>query len=193
MTYFRYFDRHLPSDSDPYQYDFLIKHIAILAQKGMKDYSIRPCDYDDMVQEAVWAIYEKLKQKNFHNDIPIDHYINRAVHMRKVYYRRRKLRHIERHTDYVNEQSTQLYLKMQSQSYSTEDQLYADDIKACIERHFNEMSSFETQVFNYLVKEWTPIEIATHLNVKNKQVYNAIYRIRRKLKKVLRTENLFDN
>ncbi|WP_349421080.1 sigma-70 family RNA polymerase sigma factor [Staphylococcus felis] len=146
-----------------------------------------------MVQEAVWAIYEKLKQKNFHNDIPIDHYINRAVHMRKVDYRRRKLRHIERHTDYVNEQSTQLYLKMQSQSYSTEDQLYADDIKACIERHFNEMSSFETQVFNYLVKEWTPIEIATHLNVKNKQVYNAIYRIRRKLKKVLRTENLFDN
>ncbi|MBI5975620.1 sigma-70 family RNA polymerase sigma factor [Staphylococcus canis] len=173
--------------------EVLITYIEALARKGMNDFSILSFDYEDLVQEAIWGIYQKLKQKDFHQDTPIDHYINKAVRMRKVDYRRQKLRHSKRYSNYVSEQAAQSYLDTQRQPDQLEEHIRVEEIMKCINKHLDILSPFEIKVFNGLLHEWSPSEIANELKVQNKKVYNAIYRIRNKLKKALIAEKLFDN
>ncbi|MBY7665569.1 hypothetical protein [Staphylococcus agnetis] len=50
------------------------------------------------------------------------------------------------------------------------------------------LSAFELKVLYYLIDEWVPNEIAQQLNVPVKRVYNAIYRLRRKLHMLKQSE-----
>lgn len=170
-----------------------IRHIEALARKGLKDFSVLQEDYEDVLQEAIWVIYQRLCYHEFHHDIPLDHYINKAIYLRKMDYRRKKLKRAAQLTNYINECAANYEGMIQRKSESLLSQIEADTILECIEKHIDVLSTFEIQVLNYLIEEWAPNEIAQHLSVNSKKVYNAIFRLRKKLKTILQLEKVFDN
>lgn len=161
----------------------LITHIEHLARKSFNDFSIAQADYDDLVQDVVIAIYQKLQSEHFYVGPPFEHYINRTIYRRKVDYRRKKLTHQRIFEDYVQGYAVRYQTHLAHQQRRRYDGVY--DVMALLQQLSCQLSPFELQILDGLIGEWKPSELAQQLSVDDKKVYNAIYRIRQKLKTLL--------
>lgn len=48
----------------------LIAVVRRCAQVVLRDFRITPQDFEDIVQESIWSIYQKVCQPDFHMNIP---------------------------------------------------------------------------------------------------------------------------
>lgn len=161
----------------------LIKHIEVIARKSFGDFSVAQADCDDLVQEVILAIYQKLQSEQFHFSIPFEHYINRTIYRRKLDYRRKKLTHQRIFEDYVEGYAMSYQTQLVEQQRHSHEYLHY--IQETLQQTFQQLSPFEMRVLDYLVAEWRPAEIARELDISDKKVYNALYRIRQKLKSLV--------
>lgn len=161
----------------------LIKHIEVIARKSFGDFSVAQADCDDLVQEVILAIYQKLQSEQFHFSIPFEHYINRTIYRRKLDYRRKKLTHQRIFEDYVEGYAMSYQTQLVEQQRHSHEYLHY--IQETLQQTFQQLSPFEIRVLDYLVAEWRPAEIARELDISDKKVYNALYRIRQKLKSLV--------
>ncbi|MBU3872568.1 sigma-70 family RNA polymerase sigma factor [Staphylococcus coagulans] len=161
----------------------LITYIEQYARKSFSDFSIMPADCEDLIQEVLLAIFKKIQSENFYYDVPFEHYIHRAIYLRKIDYRRKKMTHERLLDNYIERYTTQyqVMLVQQYQSGCTSQQ-FCHEVLKLADRG---LSHFEMQVLKYLIEEWKPSEIALALKAEDKKIYNAIYRIRKKLKVLL--------
>ena len=156
----------------------LIAMVQRNASIVLNDARILPQDIEDIVQETVWGIYQKICHPEFYLHIPLDHYINKTLYYKKMDYRRKRAHQ-------------HLFLSQFIETYEVE---YANQIQKgyrdlFIEENLSEvqhqaqiLSAFELKLLYYLIEEWTPVEIAHQLKLPVKRVYNGIYRLRQKLK-----------
>ncbi|ARJ51083.1 sigma-70 family RNA polymerase sigma factor [Staphylococcus lutrae] len=158
----------------------LMMYIEQLARKSFGDFSVAQADCEDLIQDVMIAIYQKLQSEHFYLGIPFEHYINRTIYRRKVDYRRRKLTHQRIFEDYVQGYAFRYQNQLeQQQRYDRY------EIEALLQQVSEQLSAFEMRVLEGLIQEWKPAEIAQALATRDKKVYNAIYRIRQKMKCLL--------
>ncbi|EGQ0292569.1 sigma-70 family RNA polymerase sigma factor [Staphylococcus pseudintermedius] len=161
----------------------LVHHIERIARKSFGDFSVAQADCDDLVQDVVLAIYQKIQSEQFYFGVPFEHYIKRTIYRRKLDYRRKKLTHQRIFEDYVDGYAISYRTQLAEQQRHSHEYLHY--IQDTLQQTLQQLSAFEMRVLDYLIAEWRPAEIARELNVSDKKVYNALYRIRQKLKSLL--------
>ncbi|MEJ7542553.1 sigma-70 family RNA polymerase sigma factor [Staphylococcus intermedius] len=161
----------------------LVHYVECIARKSFDDFSVAQADCDDLVQDVVIAIYQKIQSEEFYFGIPFEHYINRTIHRRKLDYRRKKLTHQRIFENYVDGYAVGYRTQLAEQQRHSHEYLHY--IQDTLQQTLQQLSSFEMHVLDYLIAEWRPAEIARELNVSDKKVYNALYRIRQKLKSLV--------
>lgn len=124
---------------------------------------------------------ERIARKSF--GVPFEHYIKRTIYRRKLDYRRKKLTHQRIFEDYVDGYAISYRTQLAEQQRHSHEYLHY--IQDTLQQSLQQLSAFEMRVLDYLIAEWRPAEIARELNVSDKKVYNALYRIRQKLKSLL--------
>lgn len=155
-----------------------IRTVRRCAMVGLNDYRITPQDFEDIVQETVWAVYRKICQPEFHLDVPLEHYINKTLFYKKMDYRRKRAYYQTSMSHFIEEFEMHYEGRIKkTQGFS----MLKEDL-AETKRAAQILSEFELEILDYLIEEWTPNEIASELGIPAKRVYNAIYRLRKKLK-----------
>ncbi|UXR78556.1 MULTISPECIES: sigma-70 family RNA polymerase sigma factor [unclassified Staphylococcus] len=154
------------------------------ATQSFADYSIHEYDRDDLIQETVIRLYQKIRDTEEPHTTPFEHYINRTIRRRKLDYRRKKMNRQRIFDRYA-----------QSVKYEhTYDDKHGDPLDIVIHNEmlfavFQEalatLTPVEYRVCQYLYQEWKPAEIAQTMDIPPKKVYNTIYRVRKKLKAAL--------
>lgn len=169
------------------QHEALCELIAIVQQRAaivLNDARISPQDFEDIVQETVWGIYQKICQPEFHLHIPLHHYINKTLYYKKMDYRRKRAHHHHFLSQFIETYEAEYA----HQIHKGQGDLFIEENFSEVQNQAQILSAFELKLLYYLIEEWTPIEIAHQLNVSVKRVYNGIYRLRKKLKGALLLE-----
>lgn len=155
------------------------------AMQSFADYSIHEYDRDDLIQETVIRLYQKMRETEEPHATPFEHYINRTIRRRKLDYRRKKMNRQRIFDKYA-----------QSVKYETtyDECKHGDPLDIVIRNEmlfavFREalatLTPIEYRICQYLYQEWKPAEIAKKMDIPPKKVYNTIYRVRKKLKAAL--------
>ncbi|QLK85334.1 sigma-70 family RNA polymerase sigma factor [Staphylococcus sp. 17KM0847] len=155
------------------------------AMQSFSDYSIQEYEREDLVQETMLALFQKLTSVHWHEHIPVEHYINRTIYRRKIDYRRRKIKRQRIFELYRRSLEAQIEYQQQIHGNILENVLMMDGLLEVYQQAIHTMTPIEQQVCTYIAQEWKPNEIALKLNLSNKKIYNTIYRVRRKLKAAL--------
>ncbi|NJH85318.1 hypothetical protein GLV96_01915 [Staphylococcus agnetis] len=155
----------------------LIAVVRRCAQVVLRDFRITPQDFEDIVQESIWSIYQKVCQPDFHMNIPLEHYINKTLFYKKMDYRRKRVYY----QSFISHMIGDVSMQYHQQTYRHHMTLTLNECLEDVKNSAQTLSAFELKVLYYLIDEWVPNEIAQQLNVPVKRVYNAIYRLRRKM------------
>ncbi|MCO4329137.1 sigma-70 family RNA polymerase sigma factor [Staphylococcus hyicus] len=153
----------------------MIRQSALI---GLRDDRMNAQDFEDIVQDTIWSIYQKVCQPDFHMNTPLEHYINKTLYYKKMDYRRKRVYYNAFISHMIDEVAMQYRYQTQNQNATSILNECLEDVKDSTQT----LSAFELKVLYYLIDEWVPSEIAHQLNVPVKRVYNAIYRLRQKLK-----------
>ncbi|AJC96920.1 sigma-70 family RNA polymerase sigma factor [Staphylococcus hyicus] len=162
----------------------LIAVVRRCAQVVLRDFRITPQDFEDIVQESIWSIYQKVCHPDFHMNIPLEHYINKTLFYKKMDHRRKRVYYQSFISHMIEDVSMQYHQK----TYRHHMSLTLNECLEYVKNSAQTLSAFELKVLYYLIDEWVPNEIAQQLNVPVKRVYNAIYRLRRKLHMLKQSE-----
>lgn len=162
-----------------------LTYIRQRATQCFSDYSVHEYEREDLVQETVFALYNKLTTMKDHHSVPIEHYINRTIRRRKLDYRRTKMNRQRIFQDYVQSAICQNRHNHQVHGNPIDLALRNDMLLEVYNEVLATMTPIERQVCQYLYQEWKPAEIAQAMEIDSKKVYNTIYRVRQKLKAAL--------
>ncbi|MCS4486601.1 sigma-70 family RNA polymerase sigma factor [Staphylococcus americanisciuri] len=162
-----------------------LNYIQQRAMQCFNDYSVHKDEREDLVQETMFALYNKLRTGDVHSDVPIEHYINKTIRCRKLDYRRKKMIRKRIFQTYVQSLFRQTQYDHQVHGNTIDLALRNDMLLEVYNEVFLSMTPMEQQVCCYLYQEWKPAEIARAMAVDIKKVYNTIYRVRQKLKAAL--------
>lgn len=176
-----------PSTAQMHLLEHQLNDIRQRATHCFNDYSVHEYDREDLVQETVFALYNKLRAGIDYERGPIEHYINRTIRRRKLDYRRKKINRQRIFETYVQKMMYQNQCHHQVHGNPIDSALRSGMLLEVFNEVLTTMTPMERQVCQYLYQEWKPAEIAQAMAIDPKKVYNAIYRVRQKLKVALQS------
>lgn len=140
-------------------------------------------DLKDLMQEMLIRIYLALPTFDFSMGIPFEHYLNCIVYSMKKDFWRKKYREHHKQDTLVNE----YIVTYQSNHITkrTEEAFIKQEQREQLKRSLISLSKLERRVAKLMLLDYTPIEIAKTLGVKDKVVYNTIQRCKMKMKDYL--------
>ena len=141
-------------------------------------------DIEDMYQEIIIKMYRALQHYDFSRAIPFKRYLYFLIRSVKYDYLRKsraeRHRHVMLINEYVVDYNCSLALDEVERSFLREELS-----KEIMSQAFT-LSGLERDVLKLIIKEYKPREIAQALEIKDKDVYNAIQRCKMKMKRQLR-------
>lgn len=173
------------STSEFHHLELQLKDIRKRATQSFDDFSIHEYEREDLVQETVIRLYQKLCHFPETHPAPFEHYINRTIRRRKLDYRRKKMNRQRIFDLYMQSTQYQNAYKCHVYENPVDAAIYNDMLCSVNKEAFRTFTPIERQVCEYLYQEWKPAEIAREMALPPKKIYNTIYRVREKLKAVL--------
>ncbi|MGA4515138.1 sigma-70 family RNA polymerase sigma factor [Staphylococcus caledonicus] len=140
-------------------------------------------DLKDLMQEIMIRIYLALPTFDFNMGIPFEHYLNCIVYSMKKDFWRKKYTELHKQDTFINE----YIVTYQSNHFAkkTEKAYLRQEQREQLERSLGRLSKLESRVAKLMLLDYSPIEIAKALGVKDKVVYNTIQRCKMKMKDYL--------
>lgn len=171
-------------EQDTTAYDVFMHAIEPLLNTAVSDTMIAIDDREDVKQDIRIRLYRVIPHFDTTRDIPFIHYMNRMIKMVKVDYRRRRAQRVTKETMYMRATTAQ-YETAAYDIHGLEASFVLAEITRKIHGVFPKLSAFEQRVLTLLLQDSKPQEIARCCGVSEKNVYNALYRIKVKLKRYL--------
>lgn len=173
------------SIGEAHHLELQLNDIRKRATQSFDDFSIYEYEREDLVQETVIRLYQKLCHSPETHQVPFEHYINRTIRRRKLDYRRKKMTRQRIFDQYMHSTQQQNDYKCHVYENPVDAAIYSDMLRSVDKEAFRIFTPIERQVCQYLYQEWKPAEIAQEMALPPKKIYNTIYRVREKLKAVL--------
>ena len=138
-------------------------------------------DHDVLMQEAAMALYKAAQSYDLScNEVTFGLYAKVCIKNRLISVKRKLVSAQKRRSRAALSESRKQTAKIQKNPYNIKSELAAGRLSEVIE---NNLSDFEKRVLDHYLQDMSYKEIADALNVSQKAVDNAVYRIRCKLKK----------
>jgi len=141
-------------------------------------------DIEDMYQEIIIKMYRALQHYDFSRAIPFKRYLYFLIRSVKYDYLRKSRAERHRHVMLINEYVVDYHCALALDE--VERSFLREELSKEIMSQAFTLSGLERDVLKLIIKEYKPREIAQALEIKDKDVYNAIQRCKMKMKRQLR-------
>ncbi|PCX03614.1 sigma-70 family RNA polymerase sigma factor [Listeria monocytogenes] len=141
-------------------------------------------DIEDMYQEIIIKMYRALQHYDFSRAIPFKRYLYFLIRSVKYDYLRKSRAESHRHVMLINEYVVDYHCSLALDE--VERSFLREELSKEIMSQAFTLSGLERDVLKLIIKEYKPREIAQALEIKDKDVYNAIQRCKMKMKRQLR-------
>lgn len=161
----------------------IVRHLQPILFIKFKSLGTVEEDLKDLMQEIMIRIYLALPTFDFNMGIPFEHYLNCIVYSMKKDFWRRKYTELHKQDTFINE-----YIVIYQSNHfakKTEEAYLKQEQREQLERSLSRLSKLERRVAKLMLLDYSPIEIAKALGVKDKVVYNTIQRCKMKMKDYL--------
>lgn len=138
-------------------------------------------DIEDMYQEIIIKMYRAIQNYDFSRDIPFKRYLYFLIRSVKYDYLRRSRAERHRHEMLINECIVEYHNALAIDE--VERAFLREELSSEIKNRIFSLSELEKRILLLVIKEYKPKEIANKLELKNKDVYNAIQRCKIKMKR----------
>lgn len=134
-------------------------------------------DVEDLYQDILLKLFTTLERFDTKRGKPFAHYLNCMIRSTKVDYIRKVSTSQRKMESVIQETSTALHLYN-----NVETLLIKKEITSSFDKVLFCLTPIEKQVFQYMLNDYKPAEIALQLQIERKVVYNSIQRCKMKLK-----------
>ena len=158
----------------------IVDHIQPKLIQKFKSSRVQNEEIEDLVQESLIRIYLALHTFDFSTNVPFEHYLNCIVRSMRNDFWRRKYTEMNKRDSMINDYVIEYRLNQSIKRI--EEVCMLHEQRKMLTRSLTALSQFERCVAQLLMSDYTPNEIAKHLGIKDKVVYNSIQRCKIKMK-----------
>jgi RNA polymerase sporulation-specific sigma factor len=181
--------------------DYIINKYKNLVRVKSKNYFITGADKEDIIQEGMIGLYKSIRYYNNSKNITFFCFASLCISRQIITAIRTSTRqkhipsnlYVSLNSSTTNGMQSQMFIELitENKIYNPEEVLIGKEQKKYIENHINkDLSSLECKVLDLYLQGKSYSGIAKHLNKNEKSIDNTIQRIRKKVVKILKSNEL---